>query len=145
LNVFKSSRFLELLLVFGGLTNLAIALSSLAIPRLLGWREELQAVRPLTRSLFWTYAGYTFGIHLWFAAVSIFAAKSLAAGGTLATFISGFIALYWAVRVVAQFTWYDRSAAGERLLFRLGEAAYVTAFAAMALIYGFTAVQGIMR
>ncbi|HVR38912.1 MAG TPA: hypothetical protein VMU84_07430 [Thermoanaerobaculia bacterium] len=129
------------LIFLAGLVQLAIALSSLAIPYVLGWREELRALRPLTRSVFWTYAGYTFGIHLWFAAVSIVAPGALAAGGILATFITGFIALYWAVRVVAQFTWYDRSVAGDRLLFRFAEVAYVLAFAALAIIYGTVALR----
>jgi hypothetical protein len=134
-----------MMLIAAGAGQIALALSSLAIPRLLGWRQELAGVRPLTRNLFWTYAGYTFGIHLWFAAVSIFAASELASGTTLATFVTGFIAIYWGARLILQFTYYDRSVSGERLLFRLAEAAYVTLFAALTLIYTAVALHGLRR
>ena len=49
-----------------GLTQIAIAASSLAIPRLLHWREETAGLVPLTRQVFWTYAGYIFATNLAF-------------------------------------------------------------------------------
>ena len=139
--MFKND-LLARLLILAGIGQLAVALSSLAIPHLLGWRDELRALRPLTRSVFWTYAGYTLGIHLWFGIVSIVAAQTLAAGGLLPTLITGFIAIYWGVRVVAQFTWYDRSVASTRLLFRVGEIGYLLAFVALTLLYGAAAIHG---
>ncbi len=130
------------LLILAGVGQLAVALSSLAIPHLLGWREELRALRPLTRSVFWTYAGYTLGIHVWFGIVSIVAAEALAAGGLLPSLVTGFIAIYWGVRVVAQFTWYDRSVASTRVLFRVAEVGYITGFVALTLLYGIVAIRG---
>jgi len=140
-NMFKSTTA-ETLLILGGIGHLALAFSSLAIPRLLGWQEELQALRPLTRRVFRTYSFYIFGIHLWFATLSIVAAGPLAAGGLLSRLITGFISLYWAVRIVVQFGVYDRSVRRERLLFRVGEVCYVVLFAALTLIYGFVAIRG---
>ena len=136
---------IERLLILAGLGQLAISLTSLAIPRLLGWREELRVLRPLTRSVFWTYASYTLGIHLWFAAVSMAAARQLAAGGALATFVTGFIAVYWGARIVVQFTYYDRSVAAGRPLFRFAEVAYVGAFGALTLLYGGVALRGVQQ
>ena len=136
------SLHLETLLILGGIGHLALAFSSLAIPYLLGWKQELQALRPLTRRVFWTYSSYIFGIHLWFATVSICAAGPLAAGGVLPRLVTGFISLYWAMRIVVQFAFYDRSVRRERLLFRLGEISYVVLFAALTLIYGFVTVHG---
>jgi len=133
------------LLVLAGIGQIALAISSLAIPGLLGWRQEIATLRPLTRAVFWTYAGYIFGIHLWFGIMSIVAAGPLAAGGLLPTFVTGFIALYWAVRVVGQFAWYDRAVAADRLLFRLAEVAYVALFVALTLIYAAVATQGLWR
>jgi len=139
--MFKNEMLARLLLL-AGVGQLAVALSSLAIPHLLGWRDELRALRPLTRSVFWTYAGYTLGIHIWFGIVSIVAAEALARGGVLATLITGFIAIYWGVRVVAQFTWYDRSVASTRLLFRVGEIGYMIGFIALTLLYAAAAIHG---
>ena len=41
----------ETILVLAGIGQLALSLSSLAIPFLLGWREELSTVKPLTRNV----------------------------------------------------------------------------------------------
>ena len=45
-------------LLLAGAGQLLLAAGSLAIPRLLRWSEQLAKVRPLTRQVFWTYAGY---------------------------------------------------------------------------------------
>jgi hypothetical protein len=54
----------HLLIVLAESVSFSSSIASMAIPKVLDWRRELTAVSPLTRSLFWTYAGYTLGIHL---------------------------------------------------------------------------------
>ena len=117
------------LIVLAGIGQLLLSVASLAIPGVLNWRQELTTVSPLTRSLFWTYAAYTLGIHICFAAISILAPHELANGGVLATAITGFIALYWGTRLLLQFTWYDRTVVGQRVLFRIAEIGLVMLFA----------------
>ena len=48
----------ERMLVAAGVGQLALVAASLAIPRALRWPEDLARLRPLTRQVFWTYAGY---------------------------------------------------------------------------------------
>ncbi len=141
--MFNTHSVIETLLVLAGAGQLALAFSSLAIPHLLGWHEELQALKPLTRGVFWTYSSYTFGTNVWFGVMSIAAAGPLAAGGLLARFVTGFIAIYWGTRIVVQFTVYDRSVARERMLFRLAEIGYVVLFAGLTLVYGFVTLRGL--
>jgi hypothetical protein len=143
LNMFKT--LMPTMIVLAGIGQLLLSLASLAIPRMLHWRQELTAVSPLTRSLFWTYAAYTLGIHICFAAISILAPHELTRGDVLATAITGFIALYWGVRLVLQFTWYDRTVVGERILFRVAEIGLVALFAALTLIYGAAALRSLWQ
>jgi hypothetical protein len=143
LNMFKT--LIPTLIVLASIGQLLLSVASLAIPRVLNWRQELTAVSPLTRSLFWTYAAYTLGIHICFAAISILAPHELARGDVLATAITGFIALYWGVRLVLQFTWYDRTVVGERILFRVAEIGLVALFAALTLIYSAAALRGLWQ
>ena len=49
---------METAIRLAGAAQLALALASLAIPSVLGWREETRKLRPLTRQVFWTYAAY---------------------------------------------------------------------------------------
>jgi hypothetical protein len=141
--MFKTT--LPTLLVLAGIGQFLLSVASLAIPRVLNWRQELMSVSPLTRSLFWTYAGYTLGIHLCFAAISILAPHELAGGGVLATAVTGFIALYWGVRLVGQFAWYDRAIVGDRMLFRVAEIGLVALFATLTLIYSAAALRSLWR
>lgn len=128
-------------LILAGIAQFGIAASSLMIPRLLGWREETTRLRPLTRQVFWTYASYILSFHIAFGLLSVLAPAALLDGSLLARAVSGFIAVYWLVRLTLQFTIFDRSVAVGRPLFRFGEAAYVTTFAYLTLVYAATAVR----
>lgn len=128
-------------LVLAGIAQLGIAASSVFIPRLLGWKEETTQLKPLTRQVFWTYASYILGFHVAFGLLSVLAPAALLDGSLLARAVCGFIALYWAVRLTLQFVAFDRSVAAGRPLFRFAEAAYVSTFAYLVLVYGTTAVR----
>jgi hypothetical protein len=123
------------MIVLAGLVQLAIAATSLAIPRLLDWPADLAKLQPLTRSIFWTYAGYILGTHVWFAAMSLGWSSELLSGTPLAALITGFIAVYWLVRVVGQFAWYARGVANTRPLFRAAEVLYVGGFAFLVAVF----------
>lgn len=135
LNMFKNA------LILAGFAQLGIAVSSLIIPRLLGWREETTRLKPLTRQVFWTYASYILGFHVAFGLLSLLAPGALLDGSPLARAVCGFIAVYWLVRLTLQFTVFDRGVAAGRPLFRIAEVAYVGAFAYLVLVYGATAVR----
>ena len=118
---------------------MAVASSSVAIPKLLGWREETKLLRPLTRQVFWTYSTYILAINTSFGLLALVAPHLLLDGSTLARVVCAFIAAYWTARVTLQFAVYDRSVV-TRPLFRFAEAAYVCAFAYTAVVYAMIAV-----
>src|SRR5262245_13280683 len=110
------------LVVLAGLGQLALAAASLAIPRVLGWREETAQLRPLTRQVFWTYAAYIWVTNLSFGLLSALAPVWLLDGSPLAGAVAGFIALYWGARAVIQFAYFDRGGLPGGPAFRLAEA-----------------------
>lgn len=120
-------------LILAGLAQIAIALTSLAIPRLLGWRDETKRLQPLTRHVFWTYSAYIFATNLAFGILTVAAPASLLDGSTLAAAVTGFIALYWATRVILQFALYDRTATAGQPLFKVAEVLYVAGFSFIAV------------
>lgn len=127
-------------ILLAGCGQIAIALASLAIPRMLRWREDLASLRPLTRQVFWTYAAYIWSTNVAFGLLSILAADSLLDGSTLARAVCAFIALYWGARLALQLFWFDRSAAPQGAHVRVAEILLTTAFAAFTLIYGWAAL-----
>ena len=124
------------LLVAAGAAQLILVVVSIAIPRLLDWRRDLAKLRPLTRQVFWTYAGYIWVTNLSFGLLSTMAPQLLLDRSPLAGFVCGFIAVYWAARVVIQFAYFDRTDVPKGLFFVVGETALVTLFASLTMVYG---------
>jgi hypothetical protein len=127
---------LEAAIALAGVAQLALAVGSLAISRLLGWRAELAVLRPLTRQVFWTYAVYIWCTNLSFGLLSALGGRWLLDGSPLAAAVTAFIAAYWGARLAIQFLYYDRSGVPPGWLPRVGEPALVCLFAFLALTYG---------
>jgi hypothetical protein len=130
-----SGTLLHRLILAAGVGQLALVAASLAIPRVLRWREETAKLRPLSRQVFWTYAGYIWVTNLCFGLVSAFGAGWLLEGTPLAAAVTGYMAAYWVARLVVQFAVLDRSDAPSGAAVRLAEAALVTLFVFLAVVY----------
>jgi hypothetical protein len=132
----RSPATLQALVKIAGICQLILVVASPAIPRVLGWKEELRkGVRPLTRQLFWTYAVYIWICHLLFGLLSTFGSHLLLSRTTLAGLVGGFIAAWWNARLVIQFTYFDRSAAPPGRLYKLAEPALVLLFVSLTSVY----------
>ncbi len=123
------------LVFYAGATQLGIALSSLVLPRILGWREQIPKLDPLTQHVFWTYACYILGTNLFFAGVSMLAPHILTDGTTLARTVCGFITTYWGARVLIQIFAY-RAAKPKGWFFVFADWAFLFAFAFLTFVYG---------
>ncbi|MEZ5963430.1 MAG: hypothetical protein R3F56_06240 [Planctomycetota bacterium] len=122
------------LLVIAGVVQLGIVLASMLVPAVLGWREETRRLEPLTRVVFWTYAGYIVATNLALAIASLLLPDSLLASGPLPRAVSGYGALYWGARVTLQFVAYRRYAP-QGPFYRLADIAFSAAFAFVALVF----------
>ena len=123
------------LVFYAGAMQLGIALSSLILPRILGWRQQIQRLEPLTQHVFWTYAAYILCTNLFFAGVSMLAPEILTDGTTLARTLSGFITAYWGARVLIQiFSYRQQKPAGS--FYVAADWAFLLAFLFLTLVYG---------
>lgn len=134
---------MKTLIVLAGLGQLALVCSSPMIPRLLHWKEELAKLRRLTRNVVVTYAFYILGTNLAFGLLSSLRPQWLLDGSGLARAVAGFISMYWGVRLILQFAYYDRKDVPGRLAFQIAEVALVTLFLFWTCVYGFVAVGSI--
>ena len=132
-------QWLTWLLRLAGVGQVALALASLAIPRVLGWREEAARLQPLMRQVFWTYAAYIWSFNMSFGLLSALAPHWLLAPTPLSRAVCGFIALYWGARVAIQLFSFRRYApAGRR--YRLAEAGLLALFAYLTAVFAAAAV-----
>ena len=136
---------LESAVRLAGLGQLALAAASTAIPFVLRWRRETAGLRPLLRQLFCVYAGYILGFHVAFGLLSLLAPGWLLDGSGLAGAVSGFIATYWGVRLVLQFTYLDRRDAPQGPWFRAAETALVSLFVFLSVTYTSALVTNLAR
>jgi hypothetical protein len=135
---------LRILILAAGLGQLALALVSLSIPRVLGWREETAKLRPLTREVFWTYAAYIWCAHIAFGLLSALAPNLLTDGSTLAGLVCAFIAAWWGARLALQLFVLDRSARPPGAIFIAAEIALVSAFISFTGIYAWAAWRNLV-
>jgi hypothetical protein len=127
--------FLPHLIFLAGIGQLALILASVGIPFVLGWREETARLRPLTRQIFWTYAGYIWVTNLSFGLISALAPFWLLDGSPLAIAVTAYMAAYWGARLTIQFAALDRKSAPSGWYIRLAEAALVSLFTGLTAVY----------
>ena len=124
-----------------GVGQIVLIIASLAIPYVLGWREEMAKVKPLTRQIFWTYAGYIWATNLSFGLISALAPSWLLDHSPLAGAVTSYMTAYWGVRLIIQFTCLDRRDAPPGAHVRLAEAALVSLFISLTAVYGLAATS----
>lgn len=133
---------LEILIAMGGFAHLAIAISSLAIPVALKWREKLRGLDPFMRQLFWVYAGFVWGVNVMFGLVSLTQAAGLASGESLSRSVCGMVAAYWLARLMVQWFVFDVRPLVTRWWERAGYHALTVAFVFFVAVYGYAAIFG---
>lgn len=135
----KSAQIVQQLVYLAGWAQIALVLGSLAVPKVLNWKQELARIQPLIKQMFWVYAAYIVVINLCFGLLSVFDCHELINGSALAMLLTGFIAVYWISRVLIQFLYFDRANFPNGNWYRLGEAALVLVFVFLSCIYGWAA------
>ncbi len=126
---------IQIQVFIAGVAQIALAIGSLAIPKILNWRQELSKVQPFIKQMFWTYAAYILVINLCFGLISACAFRELTDGSKLAMMLTGFIAVYWVSRVLIQFLYFDRKNFPMGKWNNLGEVVLVTLFIFLSVVY----------
>jgi hypothetical protein len=126
---------MRFLLLVTGLGQLALALGSLLLPRLLRWREQTARLEPLTRAVFWVYAGYILGTNLCLGGVTTFAPDLLLDRSPLARLVAGYAFFYWGARLLIQCVWF-RGLAPKGRGYALADLAVTLGFLLWTAVYG---------
>lgn len=115
-----------------GAIHLVIAISNFWVPGILHYRENLAKVSPMVRQVFVVHSIYMVLVLLGASALCFFFAPELAGGAPLGRFLSAFLAVFWLLRVVLQFTFYDPEV---RAKHRLGDVAYTLAVTSLGVVF----------
>lgn len=123
-----------------GWGQILLVVASLWLPRMLRWSQQLASLEPLTRRIFWVYAGYILGTNLCLGGLSVAAPQLLLDRTPLARVVAGYAAAYWGVRLVIQFVWF-RGAAPKGVGYAVADAAVTLGFLACTVVYGALALD----
>ncbi|MDB9741417.1 hypothetical protein OAB00_01040 [Akkermansiaceae bacterium] len=97
------------------------------------------------RQIFFTYAVYILGTHLFFALMTFFLRDELMAGGALANVLLGFMGIWWTGRIVCQFFYFDREGIPETPFNKLAEALLVMMFFGLVTVYWGALIWNLMQ
>jgi hypothetical protein len=126
---------MRILLLVAGLGQIALALGSLWLPRMLRWREQVARLEPLTARVFWVYACYILGTNLWLGGVSALAPDLLLDRSALARVVAAYALVYWGARLLIQNLWF-RGVAPKGRGYALADAAITLGFLLCTGVYG---------
>ncbi|WOO40026.1 hypothetical protein [Rubellicoccus peritrichatus] len=127
---------LSFLLIAVGAGQVVMMTAVIRLPVWLNWRAETAKLEPVTRQVFWIYAGYIFTTNLFIGFVTVGFPVELIAHTPLVTALTGFMFLYWAVRLVLQLFVIDKAAAPKGLMFKVGDWVLTLLFTFFTAVYG---------
>lgn len=90
-----------------GALHLLIASANFFLPAKIELRTNLEKVSLFIRQIFHVHTVYLVLVSVFFSVLCFFFPGELTHGGALGRFLSGFIAIYWLLRVSIQFFYYD--------------------------------------
>ena len=128
------------LIFVAGLGQLSVLVASALVPLRLKWRDEFQSLSPLHRQMYWVYGGYVVLSIIALGMISVFNAQELATGSGLARGFSGYVAIFWGVRLSLQ----PILAVKEHLTtwwLKLGYALLTVLFTYFTLVYAWAALR----
>jgi hypothetical protein len=132
---------LSRLILLGGVLHLAITSAGITMTMVLDWRRNLASLCPMTRHVIWTHAAFVLLTIIGFGFVSIAFPRALAAGTPLARVVCGFIALFWAIRLMIQFFLFDARPFLTKWPLKLGYHGLTFVFTYFVFSYGAAALR----
>ena len=125
-------------LIWGaGVVHVGIVAANVPLPGRLRVRERLAGVPRFVRQIFYVHWIYIVIVVGFFAALCFGFARELAGGSGLGRFLSGFIALFWLLRILLQVFYYDGEVRREN---RGLDLLYVGSLSVLVVIFGMAAV-----
>lgn len=99
----------SLALWLAGAGHFCVLIASLQVPHRLGWKRDLAKLTPFNRKLMWVHGGFAVLTIVAFGILTLVLHNEFLRGDRSALGLAAFIGIYWATRIVVDFTYYDHS------------------------------------
>jgi hypothetical protein len=119
-----------------GATLVLLGLGHVALPRILAWRPEFAALRPLTRHVLYTHTFFIGVICVLLGLAPLALTADLLAPGRLPTAILGAECAFWGLRWCLQFVAFPPSTWRGSTLHRVGWAGFAALWTWIVAVFG---------
>lgn len=131
---------LETLILVSGVIHLCTLLGSAQVPRELRFQEDLPKLNPLLRHWVLVAGGYIVFNIIAFGVISLVFREELAARSVMARVFSGYVSLFWAIRLVIQLFFFDAKPYLRNTFLKIGYHGLTLVFIWQTAVYGWVAV-----
>lgn len=131
---------LEVLLIISGILHLGTLLGSAQVPKELRFKEDLPKLNPLLRHWVLVAGGYLVFNIVAFGVISLVFHAELAERSIMARVFCGYVSLFWGIRLVIQFCFFDAKPYLRNTFLKLGYHGLTVVFTWQTLVYGWVAV-----
>lgn len=104
-----AENFFSLALWLAGAGHFAVLIASFQVPSRLHWKEDLAQLTAFNRKLMWVYGGFTVLTIVAFGLLTLALHEELLRGDRAALGLALFIGVYWTLRIVVEFFYYDQA------------------------------------
>jgi hypothetical protein len=130
---------LQTLVRFAGVLQLGLLTASALVPGVLDWRNQLRPLDKLVRQLVWTYGGYVVLMIISLGLLSLTQPAALTDGTLLARSVTGFIFVFWSIRLLLQLCVFDASRYLTTPLLRVGHRGLTLTFTYLVIVFAWAA------
>jgi hypothetical protein len=102
-------QWLSLALWLAGAGHFVVLIASFQVPCRLKWKQDLSKLTPFNRKLMWVHGGFAVYTIVSFGALTLFLHDQMLRGQRAGLALCAFIGVYWLLRVIVDFTYYDHS------------------------------------
>jgi hypothetical protein len=127
--------WLSLALWLAAAGHFCVLIASFQVPYQLKWKTDLAPLRPLNRKLLWVYGGVTVYTIVAFGTMTLFLHDEMLRGDRAAVAIAIFIAVYWLIRIIVDFTYFSPSDWPEGKRFVVGHILLTALFTFLSATY----------
>jgi len=117
-----------------GVGQIFIAVIYIWMRGIVGWDADMAKLRPHNRAIANTYSRYIQVFNTVFGLICLFQTRALLNGTVLAADLTLIMGVYWLVRLILQFTYYDmREITRQKQLYQIGAYAFDLLFVAQVI------------
>jgi hypothetical protein len=105
----SAEHLFSLALWLAGAGHFCVLIASFQVPHRLGWKQDLAKLTPFNRKLMWVHGGFAVLTIVAFGILTLTLHGDMLHGERSALGLAAFVGIYWATRIVVDFTYYDHN------------------------------------